>query len=226
MRRKAVCFVLLFILAVCTLTGCSKKRRLKEARAVAENYLSDIKALLTDDTPELTADEPALFGELYCFNCISAKYNDTFTINVNADNSVTDTYFSAAITDYVAEETNTILDSALPNTDIKATVSGSKNIVASSLSIKNSVNFRSLHDVCAAAPYGDAVTFNLIYSGSAELTENDVSGFLKWMFENGYYSTVVVENDNRSFSITSDGVFYTDNEPVEGYVKTHEYIFR
>ena len=217
MKRIMLCMAVM-IGAICILTGC-KGKRAGEAKKLASDYIAELAGKVDDNTVRLTDAEPGQFGELYSFTAHSDKYADDFMVNVNGDDSVTDTYFSVALGDAANAEFDALLHETLPGTEIEYEVAPLKNIVALALSGKV---FDSVYEACKAYKH-EVVYVTLKLPNSETVDETDLAKILHAMQDSGYYAKLHAIGDYRDFEVNADGIWYMDSDPGPGYVETHIY---
>lgn len=217
MKRKFTILILLLLPAAVLLCGCTEKRRINEAKACAENYLSGLKTSVSDETLRLTDAEPEAFGELYAFTAFSEKYNDDFRINVNADNSITDSYFAVYLQAPAEEAFAVLADNVLPEGKRDFTLTLKKSVASSALSAKTFRTVREAHD-----SVGNVFGLVTVRCESA-LTDEELSALLSAMQKEAFYGDFSCADDVRVFHISETEINYTRTDDPAGEVNFYDY---
>ena len=215
--RKNLAIILVALLLVFLLVGCSENRRLQEATDAAEQYLAELKEKVSDSTIYLTEDRPEQFGEMFAFIAYSEKCGEDFRINVNSDRSVTDSYFAAELSGRAGDAFAELTAGIFSDDSVKYDFSLSKNIASSALSARM---FNSVKEAHTAV--GDAIGLVRV-NLSGDVPEDELESLLTSMQDAGFYGDVSVTNDVRVFHISSAGITYTRTDDPSGDVNYYKY---
>ena len=215
--RKNLAIILVALLLVFLLVGCSENRRLQEATDAAELYLTELAEIVSDDTVYLTEDKPEQFGEMFAFIAYSDKCGEDFRINVNSDRSVTDSYFAAELSGRAVEAFAGLTKGIISDNSVECDFSLSKNIASSALS---AITFPSVKEAHAAV--GDAIGLVRV-NLSGNVPEDELASLMTAMQDAGFYGDVSVTDDVRVFHISSAGITYTRTDDPSGDVNYYKY---
>ncbi len=215
--RKNLAIILVALLLVFFLVGCSENRRLQEATDAAEQYLAELKEKVSDSTIYLTEDKPEQFGEMFAFIAYSEKCGEDFRINVNSDRSVTDSYFAAELSGRAVEAFAELTKGIISDNSVECDFSLSKNIASSALSAKT---FPSVEEAHAAV--GDVIGLVRV-NLSGNVPEDELEPLLTSMQDAGFYGDVSVTDDVRVFHISSAEITYTRTDDPSGDVNYYQY---
>lgn len=220
MKRKTIALIGIVVLAAFLLAGCGENRRSREARALAEDYLSELKLQVSDETLRLTDADAERFGELYAFIAYSEKYSNDFRINVNSDNTVTDSYFAVSLGDVTNSEFSALMDKVLPDMHPDFELALNKNTVSSALSGRI---FRSIHEAHDAAGRMMGLVQVYLSSDSSQIQEEGLAKLLKAMKDEGFYGDLSIADDVRVFHISEEEINYTRTDNPPGEVVVYDY---
>lgn len=221
MKRKTIALIGIVVLAAFLLAGCGENRRSEEARVLAENYLSELKLQVSDETLRLTDADAERFGELYAFIAYSEKYRDDFRINVNSDNTVTDSYFAVSLRDVTRNEISALMDKVLPGTHPDFELALKKNTVSSALSGRT---FRSVHEAHEALNNAAGLIKVVITpSDSSVVSDEALDILMKAMKDEGFYGDLSIADDVRVFHISEEEINYTRTDNPPGEVVVYDY---
>lgn len=219
MKRKTFLLTGVALLLALLLAGCGGTRREKEAKALAQDYLDRLKVSVSDDTLRFANAEPQHFGELIAFSVESDRYTGTFRINVNADNSVTDSYFSISLQADARSEFAALLKASIPENTPEFSLYLRGDTVSSALSGKP---FSSIYEAQEAV--GDAFGLSLVYLLS-EISEDDLAALLSAMQDAGFYGDLfAAAGDVRTFHISEDEINFTRSDDPPGDVRVYDYV--
>lgn len=115
MKRKMIGLIGIVVLVGFILVGCGKNRRLREARILADGYLSELRIQISEDTLSFKEINAEQFGNMLAFTIYSEKYGDDFKICVNSDDKITDSYFAVSLRDVTRNEFSALMDKVLPD---------------------------------------------------------------------------------------------------------------
>lgn len=205
------------LMPVLLLAGCGEKKRIKEAMQTAEAYLESLKTHVSEDTLTLSEDAPEAFGDMLVFTARSEKYSDDFRINVNADNSVTDSYFAVYLQAPAEEAFAALADNMLPEGKRAFTLTLKKNVASSALSAKTFRTVREAHD-----SVGNVFGLVTVRCESA-LTDEELSALLSAMQKEAFYGDFSCADDVRVFHISETEINYTRTDDPAGEVNFYDY---
>ena len=215
--RKNLAIILVALLFVFLLVGCSENRLLQETTDAAEQYLAELKEKVSDNTIYLTEADPEQFGEMTAFIAYSDKCGEDFRINVNSDRSVTDSYFAAELSGRAVEAFAELTVGLFFDDSVKYDFSLSKNIASSALSAKTFPSVKEAHSAV-----GDAIGLVRV-DLSGNVPEDELESILTAMQDAGFYGDVSVTDDVRVFHISSAGITYTRTDDPSGEVNIYKY---
>jgi len=199
------------------LAGCGESRRLKEAKALAETYLLNLKTQVSDDSLRLTDAEAGHFGEMICFIAYSEKYDDDFRIYVNTDNRVTDSYFAVSSAEMVRSEFSELLDKTFSDKKPDFEFTLNKNVAVSALSGRTFGSVREAND--AVDGLIELVQVRL----SSAISDADLEKLLNAMQGEGFFGNLRIADDVRVFHISGEEINYTRTDDPPGEVFVYDY---
>ncbi len=212
--KKTIILFAAFLLLL--LSACGGDPRDKEARKLAEDYLEELKTAAPEDMLSLSEEAAERFGDMYAFIGYSELFGTDFRININSDNSVTDTYFAASLNNIAYREFFNFAFPLFSGTapDLHLTVN--KNIVSSALSKKT---FDSIEEVYEIAGEIELVQATLYPMDDSAIKEDELFALLQKMQEEKFYGTLTVNGDTRVFHISGDEINYTKTDDPSGEVR-------
>ena len=176
-----------------------------------------LKTHVSEDTLTLSEDAPEAFGDMLVFTARSEKYSDDFRINVNADNSVTDSYFAVYLQAPAEEAFAVLADNVLPEGKRDFTLTLKKSVASSALSAKTFRTVREAHD-----SVGNVFGLVTVRCESA-LTDEELSALLSAMQEEAFYGDFSGADDVRVFHISETEINYTRTDDPAGEVNFYDY---
>ena len=217
MKRKTLIHIAALLLVSLLLAGCGENQRLKKAEIVAEDYLSALMVQVADETLHFTDADVERFGEIIAFPVYSEKYGEDFRINVNADNTVTDSYFALSLRDITGNELSYLMGHVLPDRNLDFELSLNRNIVSSALSGRT---FRSVREAYEAV--GGAIELIRVDLFSV-IPEEELAQLLTAIQEKGFYGEFCMTGDVRVFHISEGEITYTRTDDPPGEVRFYAY---
>lgn len=220
MKRKMVGLIGIVVLVGFLLAGCGENRRLKEARMLADGYLSELRIQISEDTLSFKEINAEQFGNMLAFTIYSEKYGDDFKICVNSDDKITDSYFAVSLRDVTRNEFSALMDKVLPDVHPDFELTLKKNTASSALSGRI---FRSIHEAHDAAGRMMGLVQVYLSSGSSQIQEEGLAKLLKAMKVEGFYGDLSIADDVRVFHISEKEINYTRTDNPPGKVVIYDY---
>lgn len=224
MKRKTIALTAI-VLLLCFFTGCSSKRE-KEARSLAEDYLTSLKDMVSEETLRLSDDKASQFGDLYAFTAFSEKYGDSFIINVNANDTVTDSYFAISLKNAACSDFSKLIKSLSFENEPHFDITVNKNIVSSALSGHNFNSIEEANDAIKDTSIASVMSMGFVQVGiSSDIPDSRLAELLHAMQNAGFFADLSISGDVRVFHVSEDSVNYTRTDDPSGD-EIHIYEFQ
>lgn len=194
-----------------TLAGCGEEEKRKaECDLIVEPYVQDMSERFDDSfSVEYVSFSEA--GNSCTYRVTSANYGDTFSVYVNYDDSVCDTYYALELLDTAKKEVGEVLEGVLPE-GTEYTVSLNKHIIGGPEAGK----YGTIKEAALAKPGFQLIILDIKYPDGFEKTDAAKADVFRALYENSLYSGIAMEGDDREFWVDDTGAHYWYRSGADG----------